>query len=125
MTRLTFTASRRASFFCPYFREFSTSPAGEGSNKNIMFLHVGPSGDCWIGTSIYAAKHLQPDYVKSIQIPQGISNDAILMALEDDIPLAQLVYDEGKLPPQLLEKLNDDTTYERRGAGCPSHSPDH
>jgi hypothetical protein len=48
----------------------------------VMFLHVGPSGDSWIGTSIYAAKHLQPDYAKSIQIPQGIFNDAILMVLD-------------------------------------------
>mmetsp|Transcript_53247 Transcript_53247/g.79531 ORF Transcript_53247/g.79531 Transcript_53247/m.79531 type:complete len:143 (-) Transcript_53247:419-847(-) len=68
-----------------------------------IYLHVGPSGDCWTGTSIFAAKHLQPDYVKSIPLPEGCRIEQLLEQLEDDLDLAQQTYDTGKIPSSLLD----------------------
>jgi hypothetical protein len=72
------------------------------------FLHVGPSGDCWTGGSIFAAKHLQPDYVKSIPLPSHICAESLLELLEDNQKLAQQVYDDEKLPAHLVPMLPDD-----------------
>lgn len=54
-----------------------------------LYLHIGPSGDCWTGASIFAAKHLQPDYVKSIELPANIPTEEIEPILENDIELAR------------------------------------
>jgi hypothetical protein len=77
---------------------------------NQVFLHVGPSGDCWTGSSIYAAKHLQPDYVKSIPIPSHVCIDILLGILEEDTTLAQQIYDDGLLPPNLIQEPKPPTT---------------
>jgi hypothetical protein len=61
--------------------------------KQPLYLHVGPSGDCWTGASIFAAKHLQPDYVKSIKLPSNVSSEEIEQLLENDIELAKQIYD--------------------------------
>lgn len=83
------------------FNRFSSSSVDQ------VFLHVGPSGDCWTGSSIFAAKHLQPDYVKSIPIPNNVCVDALMEKIQDDEKLMQQVYDEGKLPAHLLLTTND------------------
>lgn len=67
-----------------------------------LYLHVGPSGDCWTGTSIFAAKHLQPDYVKSLVLPKDTDISSLLEQLEADPSVAQTIYDEEKIPPSLL-----------------------
>ena len=36
-----------------------------------QFLHLAPSGDFWIGSAIYAAKHNPSDYVRSLPLPIG------------------------------------------------------
>jgi hypothetical protein len=67
---------------------------------------VGPSGDCWTGASLYAAKHLQPDYVKSIPLPPtGVCLDSLLERLEEDLTLTQQVYDTAMLPEGFLEQF--------------------
>lgn len=89
----------------------STSPS---SSLNQIFLHVGPSGDCWTGSSIFAAKHLQPDYVKSIPIPPNVCPEILVEQLEENITLMQQIYDDGVLPLDILERaiatdeFNDD-----------------
>ena len=70
-----------------------------------QFLHVGPSGDCWTGSSIFAAKHLQPDYVKSIALPDDLPTEKLLEELEEDMQLTQWVYDNGELPVDLITRL--------------------
>ena len=70
------------------------------------YLHVGPSGDCWTGSSIFAAKHLQPDYVKSIPLPANICAKSLVEKLEDDIQLSQQIYDDEKLPEGLLKEAD-------------------
>lgn len=75
------------------------------TNNNRLFLHVGPSGDCWTGSSLFAAKHLQPDYVRSIALPEGLSLNDLLLELEGDIRLAQEVYDRGAIPESLLQRV--------------------
>jgi len=86
---------------------FSRQTLSSGSTKHPLpklFLHVGPAGECWTGTSIFAAKHLQPDYVKSIPLPDGVSGDRIVEFVERDVRLGHQIYDEGRIPVGLLEK---------------------
>lgn len=75
-----------------------------------MYLHVGPSGDCWTGASLYAAKHLQPDYVKSIPLPPtGVCLDSLLERLEEDLTFTQQIYDAAMLPEWFLEEFMEST----------------
>ena len=80
----------------------------ERTEKDALYLHVAPDGDHWISGEIFAAKHLQPDYVKSIPIPNE-SEMNILKTIEDfenddgfDV-LMKDVYDTGDLS-RLLER---------------------
>ena len=78
------------------------------TSSECLYLHVGPSGDFWTGPSIFAAKHLQPDYVKSIQLDSAVTNvDLLLELLEenDDTNWGQRIYDEESLPQELLDQL--------------------
>lgn len=86
------------------FATATTSARFTTSSLDQVFLHVGPSGDCWTGSSIYAAKHLQPDYVKSIPIPPHVCVDTLMDKLEGDEKLMQKVYDDGAIPPNLLQE---------------------
>jgi hypothetical protein len=80
------------------------------STKSTMYLHVGPSGDCWTGASLYAAKHLQPDYVKSIPLPPtGVCLDSLLERLEEDLTFTQQIYDAAMLPEWFLEEFMEST----------------
>jgi hypothetical protein len=75
-----------------------------------LYLHVGPAGDCWTGSSIFAAKHLQPDYVKSVVLPNNLSTavvDAMLDVLESDPAMAHEIYDTQILPENLLERVQE------------------
>lgn len=74
-----------------------------GSSLDQIYLHVGPSGDCWTSTELYAAKHLQPDYVKSIPLPAHLEADGLVESLEGNSKLLQQIYDDGKLPEDLLQ----------------------
>ena len=78
------------------------------SHLSTLYLHVGPSGDCWTGSSIYAAKHLQPDYVKSIPLPSNVDVDLLLERLEEQSQLSQQIYDSGEFPSGLLESLKEE-----------------
>ena len=100
----------------------STTPSAGveswGGDKHPLFLHVGPSGDCWTGPSIFAAKHLPPDYVKSIPLDESLVGvvDRLLELLEqgggnddddDGQVWTRIIYDEGILPPKLLVRLRE------------------
>ena len=74
------------------------------------YLHVGPGGDCWTGPTMFAAKHLQPDYVQSIELPREFSTDlslssSMIAMLEEDPGTAQQIYDAKALPEDLLERI--------------------
>jgi hypothetical protein len=72
------------------------------NKKDQLYLHVAPDGDYWTSGEIFAAKHLQPDYVKSIAIPYENEMN-ILKIIEgfehnDDFDmLMKDVYDTGDL----------------------------
>ena len=88
---------------------FSRQASSSGSTKHPLpklFLHVGPAGECWTGTSLFAAKHLQPDYVRSIPLPDGVSVDRIVELVEGDVRLGHQIYDEGRIPVGLLENVD-------------------
>ena len=73
-----------------------------------LFLHLGPSGDCWTGSSIFAAKHLQPDYVKSIPLPDDIACvETLLEVMEENSKMAQDAYDSAVLPEEVLVKVKE------------------
>ena len=84
-----------------------------------IYLHVGPSGDSWIGDAIFAAKHNQPGYVKSIALcnednflcedtAMGIVEDegSLLIDVLDEHPdWALEIYDTESFPENLQERL--------------------
>ncbi len=86
----------------------------------IHFLFFLRSGDWWTGPSIFAAKHLQPDYVKSIKIPPGFDPSKHFsedekgesesgMSWKEKQQLLHQIYDEGKLPEHLLISSSKET----------------
>ena len=67
---------------------------GVGNGKtNQVYLHIAPCGDYWTGYEVFAAKHLNPDYVKSLPIPNNIEFD----------PEEALEYYDGDLDSLLKE----------------------
>ena len=82
---------------------------GEGDKPGPHYFHIAPSGDWWTGPSIFAAKHLQPDYVKSIKLPPDFDPELALGGDSDDqddhaMKLLYKIYDDGELPAHLVEK---------------------
>ena len=62
-----------------------------------QFLHLAPSGDFWIGSKIYAAKHNPSDYVRSLPLPIG-------QVIPEDCPHEALVkmYDNKEVDAEQL-----------------------
>jgi hypothetical protein len=96
-------------------------------NNKEIYLHVGPSGDSWIGDAIFAAKHNQPGYVKSIALINddntnykhtiiGDNEDKgsrLIEVLEEHPEWAQEIYDTECFPESLrqhLESLHEEDT---------------
>ncbi|EQC39056.1 hypothetical protein SDRG_03264 [Saprolegnia diclina VS20] len=69
------------------------------ATKEAVYLHLSPCGDWWLGSSMYAAKHLSSDYVKSLRLPDA-DVEAVLQQLPDDA--FRRMYDDGTLDPRLL-----------------------
>jgi hypothetical protein len=80
---------------------------GGGGPRPPLYLHVGPSGDVWTGDSIFAAKHLQPDYVRSVSLEGEaeamIDNEGsrLVEILESRLDWTEEIYDKGSLPTEL------------------------
>mmetsp|Transcript_24731 Transcript_24731/g.36263 ORF Transcript_24731/g.36263 Transcript_24731/m.36263 type:complete len:212 (+) Transcript_24731:32-667(+) len=73
----------------------------DNGQKEAIYLHVAPCGDYWTGASIFAAKHLQPDYVRSVELPPGLEDDDILEEILErgGKDMLQGIYDSKCLPP--------------------------
>ena len=99
------TTLRRSRAVRLSFSSDASSNSETTTKGATMYLHVGPGGDCWTGHSIFAAKHLQPDYVRSIVIPPGMDPSTVVSVLEEDTPLAQEIYDTQKLPSDLSDRI--------------------
>jgi len=85
--------------------------SNNSKDEKPLFLHIGPSGDCWTGHSIFAAKHLQPDYVRSVGLPINYDDEkleALLEAIEEDVDLQRQIYDEERIPETLLEQIKNE-----------------
>lgn len=100
--------------------------ASISGSTNKLFLHVGPSGDSWIGDAIFAAKHNQPGYVKSIPLIDDSYNyfkehdlrfenadddeedmkSILIEVLEEHPELAQEIYNTESLPETLVDHLD-------------------
>ena len=111
-------------------KEEETSPTRPTHQIRNKYLHIGPSGDSWISYSIFAAKHLQPDYVKSLplflQEGDGTPNDGstitgkyyellleifrqeeqLIEILEEDVELSLKLYDSGSFSMDLVQELH-------------------
>jgi hypothetical protein len=122
---------RRSNYDCRIQSHyFSHDETTASHNTSHNYLHVGPSGDCWIGPSIFAAKHLQPDYVKSIALPPDFVADhyeadkktdimfakclpnekttQLLAKLEGNLKLSQQIYDTGIIPNRILDDIRQE-----------------
>lgn len=49
-------------------------PKRHKSKVDETYLHIAPCGDYWIGSDLFASKHLQPGYVKSFRVLQDSKN---------------------------------------------------
>lgn len=101
------------------FKTMATCKTTTVSNEKNMYLHVGPSGDSWIGDAIFAAKHNQPGYVKSIALINddnthykhnviGENEDegsVLIEVLEEHPEWAQEIYDTECFPETLRQHL--------------------
>jgi hypothetical protein len=83
----------------------SSNDSTASATPRSLYLHVGPSGECWTGDEIFAAKHLQPDYVKSVPLPPSVDPACVVRLVEADAKLGQRIYDEARLPPSLISAL--------------------
>ncbi len=77
------------------------------SKKKKVYLHVGPSGDSWIGDAIFAAKHNQPGYVKSI--PLGNDDNFVFedTAMEINEEMGSLLIEVLDEHPEWAQEIYD------------------
>jgi hypothetical protein len=85
----------------------STSIISENKKNPPLYLHVGPSGDCWTGHSIFAAKNNQPGYIKSIPLMKlqqvlMVCNDGSEDNDDDDVDDDDNEDDEEEETPSVL-----------------------
>ena len=83
----------------------STSDVATTKSKQ-HHLHIAPDGDWWTGDEIFAAKHLQPDYVRSLQISSEFDVEEWLESTfgdddEKQTQAIQRIYDEQILPHEI------------------------
>jgi hypothetical protein len=86
------SSSAAGSSSCSSSRRGGGGGVGNGKT-NQVYLHIAPCGDYWTGYEVFAAKHLNPDYVKSLPIPNNIEFD----------PEEALEYYDGDLDSLLKE----------------------
>jgi hypothetical protein len=108
----------------------TTVNADNDDDGGRLFLHIGPSGDCWTGTTIFAAKHLQPGYVKSIPLMTTDANttesslldeETIVSLVEEDVALQRLIYDSERIDYTVLwEKLVERQRQQQQHEGEPT-----
>lgn len=73
------------------------------------FLHISPAGDTWIGDKIFAAKHLQSGYIRSIQINElDLEVEEYIEEYCNGLSRADLeaIYDTGKVPDEILDIMS-------------------
>ena len=79
------------------------------SSQNETFLHIGPSGDCWTGASLFAAKHLTPGYVKSIPLSSLLFDEdtitRLLDLLQEEPEWCHQMYDTQTVPTEVLSRV--------------------
>lgn len=102
MSPSTFTTTKKSTSSEKESNELDSAISQQKNKKDQLYLHVAPDGDYWTSGEIFAAKHLQPDYVKSIAIPYENEMNIlrIIEGLEhyDDLDiLMKDVYDTGDL----------------------------
>ena len=114
--RHSFAPSRKLRACCPTQFILARFQSSHGvPPSSTVYLHVGPSGDCWTGSSLFAAKHLPPDYVKSVPLVTGNTTsvpvdqqERIVELLEERADLAQQVYDTGSIPPEVWAMIEEE-----------------
>jgi hypothetical protein len=110
---LTSIVSGRGAKEDDFTRRSTKSDDDVDDEYSRLYLHVGPCGDYWTGRSIFAAKHLQPGYVKSVELDKSLDVDVLLELLEEedngddgggDASWTRMIYDEGTLPSDLIDR---------------------
>ena len=84
----------------------SSSSTTGGTDKG-RFLHISPSGDTWIGDEIFAAKHLQTGYLRSIHISveEDVELEERIEVWCNGLSVAELqgIYDSGKVEDGIFD----------------------
>ncbi len=84
------------------------SPKPPAHDPSLLFLHVAPGGDWWIAPDLFAAKHLQSGYVRSVPLGQSEVLDIdFVNEFVQELSLADILrlYDTGEVPEQLRKLL--------------------
>mmetsp|Transcript_39478 Transcript_39478/g.118506 ORF Transcript_39478/g.118506 Transcript_39478/m.118506 type:complete len:180 (-) Transcript_39478:1764-2303(-) len=105
-------------------RTFSSFSGGDGNGdpkdplphrddrrrRQQLYLHIAPCGDHWTSPELFAAKHLQPDYVRSIPVPDNFDAEDAFFGEEDDggEEVIRRAYDEGSIPDDILRRFEDE-----------------
>ena len=59
-------------------------------------MHIAPCGNWWVGSEIYAAKHLPSGYVRSIRLPDDFDEDDNVIDILSQFKIMAM-YDTGSL----------------------------
>lgn len=88
---------------------------GKDQGKNpqrALYIHIGPSGDCWTSHSTISGKHLQPGYVRSVPLGAPFVDceddtlvDVLLKTIEGNKTLQKQIYDEERVPTEILDQI--------------------
>ena len=90
-------SSSRLRCHISFVKNFSLSADGVSDKKNQVYLHIAPCGDYWSGHEVFAAKHLQPDYVKSIPWNLKVTPEDYLEDYKGDLDaLLEKAYDTSR-----------------------------
>lgn len=81
---------------------FLRMPLVNEGKKHAMFLHIAPCGDAWVSPELFAAKHLNNDYVRSF----GPIDEESLDVDEMEIEVLQSIYDKGGEKVTAWETVN-------------------
>lgn len=87
---------------------------GTTDQKPLIYLHMGPSGDCWTGPAVFAAKHLQPGYIKSFPLPTDARIEIIEKLLGEDPALACEIYDSSDINLVIKRATTHDIDNDKR-----------
>lgn len=83
-----------------YYHNPKIIPKRDSERREQTYFNVSPGGDWQTGSSVFAAKHLQSDYVKSIPFPGKFDPYKYFgdEDNDDNLEILHQIYNKGALP---------------------------